>query len=353
MSNNIPNVMDAAVLNKPMDIEIKQVPVPSIKEDEALVKVYCIGVCGSDVHYYEHGRIGRYVVEKPIILGHELAGEVVQVGTKVDNVSVGDRVAVEPGVACGRCEYCKSGRYNLCPDVVFMATPPVDGAWAEYVAVRSDFLFKLPDEMSFEQGALLEPLSVGMHAMIRGKVSPADRMLVTGLGPIGLLAIQAAKIYGVTEIYATDVVPFRQELALKMGAAAVIDPSKENLKERLDELTGGQGVTIVVESSGNGRAIADAFGAVNRGGRVVLVGMPAASEIPVDINTIIDGEIDVYGLFRYANTYPSAIQALSKSDINIEQVITHKYALKDIQEAVEVARTEKETSIKVMIYPKL
>ncbi|MNO19970.1 Sorbitol dehydrogenase [compost metagenome] len=345
------NVMAAAVLNKPMDIEVKQVPVPEIKQDEALIKVYCIGVCGSDVHYYEHGRIGRYVVEKPIILGHELAGEVVQIGDKVTNVTVGDRVAVEPGVACGRCEYCKSGRYNLCPDVVFMATPPVDGAWAEYVAVRSDFLFKLPEEMSFEQGALLEPMSVGMHAMIRGKVGPSDRLLVTGLGPIGLLAIQAAKIYGVNEIYATDVVPFRSQLAQDMGVTAVINPARENLKDRLAELTGGKGITVVIESSGNGHAIADSFSAVNRGGRVVLVGMPAASEIPVDINTIIDGEIDVYGLFRYANTYPSAIHALSKSDIDVEHVITHKYALKDIKEAVEVARTDKETSIKVMIYP--
>nr|WP_162616076.1 NAD(P)-dependent alcohol dehydrogenase [Paenibacillus lutimineralis] len=349
----IPGVMEAAVLNKPMDIELKQVPVPGIKEDEALIRVHCIGVCGSDVHYYEHGRIGRYVVEKPIILGHELAGEVVQVGAGVTNVSVGDRVAVEPGVACGRCEYCKSGRYNLCPDVVFMATPPVDGAWAEYVAVRSDFLFQLPDGISFEQGALLEPLSVGMHAMIRGRVNPSDRLLVTGLGPIGLLAIQAAKIYGVTEIYATDIVPFRQDLAIEMGATAVINPAKEDLKERIAELTSGRGVTVIVESSGNGRAIPDALTTVNRGGRVVLVGMPAAKEIPVDINTIIDGEIDVYGLFRYANTYPSAIQALGRSDIDVERVITHKYALKDIQEAVEVARTEKETSIKVMIYPQL
>lgn len=344
-------MMAAAVLNKPMDIEVKQVAIPAVKADEALIKVYCIGVCGSDVHYYEHGRIGRYIVEQPIILGHELAGEVVQIGEAVTNVSVGDRVAVEPGVACGRCSYCKSGRYNLCPDVVFMATPPVDGAWAEYVAVRSDFLFRLPGEMSFEQGALLEPLSVGMHAMIRGKIGPSDRLLVTGLGPIGLLAIQAAKIYGVREIYATDVVPFRGQLAQELGVTAVINPAQEDLKTRLAELTDGKGITAVIESSGNGRAIVDALSVVNRGGRVVLVGMPTSSEIPVDINAIIDGEIDVYGLFRYANTYPLAIQALTGSDIDIERVITHKYALDDIKEAVEVARTDKETSIKVMIYP--
>lgn len=347
------NAMDAAVMVKPLDIEMQRVQIPVPRDDEALIKVYCIGICGSDVHYYEHGRIGRYVVEKPIILGHELAGQIVSVGAAVTNVSVGDRVAVEPGVTCGRCQYCKTGRYNLCPDVVFMATPPVDGAWAEYVAVRSDFLFKLPDSMSYEEGALLEPLSVGMHAMIRGKVSPADRMLVTGLGPIGLLAVQAAQMYGVTEIYATDMVPFRQQLALEMGVTAVLDPLKENVKARLEELTGGTGVNIIVETSGNGRAIADAVTTVIRGGRIVLVGMPTVSEVPLDINAIIDAEVDVYGLFRYANTYPAAIQALGRSKVEIEKVITHKYALKDTKAAVEMARTQKDTSIKIMIYPNM
>lgn len=344
-------LMDAAVLNKPLDIEVKKVNIPEPKEDEALLKVYCIGVCGSDVHYYEHGKIGRYVVKEPIILGHELAGEVVKVGPGVKNVSVGDRVAVEPGVTCGRCDDCKSGRYNLCPDVVFMATPPVDGAWSEYVTIRSDFLFKLPDSMSYEEGALLEPLSVGFHAMIRGKVSLSDRLFVTGLGPIGLLAIQAAKMFGVKEIYASDVVAFRRQLASEMGATAVIDPLNENVNDRINELTNGKGITVVVESSGNSRAISDTVKMVNRGGRIVLVGMPTASEIPLDVNQLIDGEIDVYGLFRYANTYPAAIQALSSSEVDIEKVITHKYALSDIKEAVEIARTQKETSIKIMIYP--
>ncbi len=345
------NLMNAAVLNKPLDIEVKKVPVPVPKEDEALVKVRCIGICGSDVHYYEHGKIGRYVVRAPIILGHELAGEVVEVGAKVTNVAVGDRVAVEPGVTCGKCAYCKSGRYNLCPDVVFLATPPVDGAWAEYVAIRSDFLFRLPEGMSFEQGALLEPLSVGIHAMKRGRVTPADRVLVTGLGPIGLLAAQAARLFGVTEIYATDVVPFRQRLALEMGVTAVIDPARENVAERLKDLTGGEGVDVIVETSGNARAIRDAVKTVKRGGRIVHVGMPADEEVPVDINQLIDSELDVYGVFRYANTYPAAIQALSRMNVDIEKVITHKFALHEIREAVEMARTRKDASVKIMIYP--
>lgn len=348
MSNGL---MNAAVLNKPLDIEIKQVNVPDPKEDEALIKVHCIGVCGSDVHYYEHGKIGRYVVEEPIILGHELAGEVVKVGKHVENVKIGDRVAVEPGVTCGRCDYCKSGRYNLCPDVVFMATPPVDGAWAEYVSVRSDFLFKLPDEMSYEEGALLEPLSVGIHAMLRGKVTPADRVLVTGLGPIGLLAIQAAKMFGVQEIYATDVVAFRRQLGLQLGAVDVIDPLNENTNEKITELTKGSGVDVIIETSGNQLAISETIKIVNRGGRIVLVGLPVVDEVPIDVTHLIDSEFDIYGVFRYANTYPTAIQALSNSNLNIEDIITHKFALKDIHEAVEIARNEKDTSIKIMIYP--
>ena len=344
-------MMNAAVLNKPLDIEVRQVPIPEPKEDEALVRVHCIGICGSDVHYYEHGRIGRYVVEKPIILGHELAGDVVKVGANVTNVKPGDRVAVEPGVTCGRCRHCKSGRYNLCPDVQFMATPPVDGAWAEYVTVRSDFLFKLPDGMSYEQGALIEPLSVGLHAMKRGRVTPSDRVLVTGLGPIGLLAVLSAKLFGVKEIYGTDIVPFRRELAKKLGVTEVIDPANENAAERLAELTGGEGVDVIVESSGNGRVVGDTVKLVKRGGRVVLIGMPAADEIPFNVNQIIDGELDILGVFRYANTYPGAIQLLAESGVDIEQAITHKFALSNIQEALDTAINAKDTSIKIMIYP--
>ncbi|TBL79989.1 NAD(P)-dependent alcohol dehydrogenase [Paenibacillus thalictri] len=343
--------MKAAVLEKPLSIEVKQVGMPVLGPYDALVKVYCIGICGSDIHYYEHGKIGRYVVDKPIILGHELAGEVVQIGDQVRNVAVGDRVAVEPGVTCGRCTYCKSGRYNLCPDVVFMATPPDDGAWAEYVSVRSHFLFKLPDGMSYEEGALLEPLSVGFHAMNRGKVGPSDRLLIVGLGPIGLMAIQAAKLFGVTEIYASDVVPFRREYGLKLGATAVLNPLEGDFAKQLARLTGGAGIDVIIESSGNGRAIEDTVRLVNRGGRIVYIGLPTAERIPMDMNLLIDSELDVYGVFRYANTYPAAIQALKGSGIDLRQSITHRFSLDDIKMAVELARTQKDTSVKMMIYP--
>lgn len=217
----------------------------------------------------------------------------------------------------------------------------------------SDYLFKLPDSMSYEEGAMLEPLSVGFHAMMRGKVQPFDRVLITGLGPIGLLAGQAAKLFGVSEIYGTDVVPFRRQLAMEMGFTAALDPVKENVGQRLNELTNGFGVTLVVESSGNARAMADTIKWVRRGGRIVFVGLPADSAIPMDMGQFIDGEIDAYGVFRYANTYPAAIQALQHSSLDIEKIVTHRFALTDTQEALEVARKEKDTSIKVMIYPNM
>lgn len=343
--------MKAAVLDRPLSIQVRDVQVPVPQPDQALVKVHCIGICGSDIHYYEHGRIGRYVVERPIILGHELAGDVVAVGENVTQVAIGDRVAVEPGVPCNTCQYCKAGRYNLCRDVVFMATPPIDGAWAEYVAIRADFLHKLPDTISYEEGALLEPLSVGIHAMKRGRVGPGDKILISGLGPIGILAATAAKLFGAGQVIGSDMVDLRHRIAMDLGVDAVVNPSSENLIDRIGRLTDGDGVNVVIETSGNARAVADTIQLVNPGGRIVIIGLPSTNEISVDIPTLVDKELDVYGVFRYANTYPTTIQALRKGTTDIRRVITQRFTLADIQEACEVARLSKDKSVKVMIYP--
>lgn len=344
-------MMKAAVLESKGVMNVKSVPIPTIKPDEALVKVVCIGVCGSDVHYYEHGKIGRYEVKQPIILGHELAGVVVEIGSNVTNVAVGERVAVEPGVTCGRCEYCKSGRYNLCPDVVFMATPPVDGAWAEYVAIRSDFLFTLPDEMSFEEGALLEPLSVGFHALHRAGVKPYNRVLITGLGPIGQLAAMAARLFGVSKVYGSDVVNYRRELAVTNGITDVCNPMNESLDDKVNAWTNGKGVDVIIETSGNAGAISGLTSQVKRGGKIVLVGMPTVNSVGLNINEIIDAELDILGVFRYANTYPAAIGALQSSKVRLEDTITHKFTLDDIQKAMDTAILKKDSSMKIMIYP--
>ncbi|CAM4089370.1 NAD(P)-dependent alcohol dehydrogenase [Paenibacillus alkaliterrae] len=347
----INNIMNAAVMNKPLSIELKKVKRPSPGPNEALIKVKCIGICGSDIHYFEHGKIGRYIVDKPIILGHEVAGEIVEIGENVKNVFVGDRVAIEPGVTCGRCEYCKTGRYNLCPDVFFLATPPDDGAWADYLVMRSDVLFKLPDNMSYEEGAMLEPLSVGYHAMNRAQVKPSDRVLILGMGPIGLLAIQAAKLFGVKEIYACDVVPFRLESALKMGATAVFNPMEVNVDEQLKIWTKGEGINVVIESSGNRNSISNAVLYARQGGRVVFIGLPPENQVTLDINRIIDSELNIYGVMRYANTYSDSIKSYAGSGLDTRDIITHNFALNQINEALEVVRRQKDIAIKVMIYP--
>ncbi|WP_246628326.1 NAD(P)-dependent alcohol dehydrogenase [Paenibacillus oenotherae] len=345
-------MMNAAVMKEKLHIEVEKMERPVPGPDEALIKVACIGICGSDIHYYEHGRIGRYVVEEPLILGHEVAGTIVQVGANVSNVAVGDRVAIEPGVPCGRCDYCKGGRYNLCPDVFFLATPPDNGAWADYIVMRSDVLFKLPDTMSFEEGALLEPLSVGYHAMNRANVRPSDKLFITGLGPIGLLAIQAAKLFGVQEIYASDVVAFRREVALQMGATAVFNPLEDSIVEELARLTDHTGIDVVIESSGNHSSISSTVNVVKRGGRIVFVGLPPENKVLLDVDKIIDSELNIYGVFRYANTYAAAIQAYAKSDLNMSEIITHQFDLQHISEALQLCRTQKDKAIKVMIYPR-
>ena len=205
--------MKAAVLHAPGEIRIEERERPEPGPREVLVQITAVGVCGSDVHYYEHGRIGPFIVEAPLMLGHESAGRVVELGEGVTKHAVGDRVTLEPGVPCGRCRECRAGRYNLCADVVFFATPPVDGAFAEFVPIHEDFAFALPDELSDEEGALMEPLSVGVWACQKAGVSAGDRVLVTGAGPIGQLAMQCARAFGATEVTVSDVNPHRLELA--------------------------------------------------------------------------------------------------------------------------------------------
>lgn len=343
--------MNAAVMDRPLSIAVKQVPRPVPGPDEALIRVKCIGICGSDVHYYQHGQIGRYVVREPIILGHEVAGEVVEVGRNVKNVTAGDRVAIEPGVTCGRCEHCKSGRYNLCPDVFFLATPPDNGAWADYIVMRSDVLFKLPDHMSYEEGAMLEPLSVGYHAMNRARVKPGDTVLILGLGPIGLLAIQAARLFGVREIYACDVSPFRLKAGLAAGAKAVFNALDADMKKQLLGASGGIGMDVVVECSGNRGSISNAVQYAKAGGRIALIGLPPEGDTAMDINRIIDAELDIIGVMRYANTYPEAIRAYCDSGQDLREIVSHCFPLSKIEEALQVAIHQKESALKVMIYP--
>ena len=194
-----------AVLHKTNDIRLEQTPIPSPGEDEVLLRMDSVGICGSDVHYWTHGAIGDFIVRAPMILGHEAAGIVEECGKNVKHLKPGDRVAIEPGVPCRRCDYCKEGRYNLCPDIQFCATPPVHGNLCRYYKQAADFCFKLPDHMSLEEGALMEPLAVGVHACQRAGVALGKTALVCGAGPIGLVNLLTAKAMGASEVVVTDI----------------------------------------------------------------------------------------------------------------------------------------------------
>ncbi|MBB6730684.1 NAD(P)-dependent alcohol dehydrogenase [Cohnella sp. CBP 2801] len=343
--------MKAAIMNAPFEIEIVDLPLPDLREDEVLVKVMAVGICGSDLHYYEHGRIGRFVVEKPIILGHECAGMVKAVGSGVTRFKPGDRVAVEPGVTCGRCAFCKEGRYNLCPDVQFLATPPVDGAFVQYIAHREDFLYPIPDRLSYEAAALNEPFSVGIHAAKRAGLKPGQSVAIMGMGPVGLMAVVAAKASGAEKIIVADLEPIRLEAALKLGATQAVNIRDSDPVQAVRQATGGLGADVAFETAGNPKALQSALYAARRGGKLAIVGLPPQDEIPLNVPWIADNELDIFGVFRYANTYPQGISFLAAGIADVRPLITDRYSLDRTKEALERARTNKSGSLKVVVYP--
>lgn len=338
--------MKVAVLEKVKKISIEEREIPKPKEDEVLVRIRSVGVCGSDIHYYNEGRIGSFVVEKPLILGHECAGEIVDVGSKVKNLKVGDRVALEPGIPCRKCQYCKTGRYNLCPDVVFMATPPVDGAFVEYIVHPEDFTFKLPDNVSFDEGALIEPLSVGIYSVERARIMPGDTVLIFGAGPIGLVTLQAVKAYGAEKVFIVDINDFRLLKAKELGADLVINSKLEKVEEYIEG-----GVDVVFEASGNSSVISQTTKLAKRGGKVVFIGLASEDYIGININEISSKELDLLGIFRYANVYKKAIGLVAKGKIDLKTLVTHHFPLEKAQEALEFADKNKDKCIKVIVNP--
>jgi L-iditol 2-dehydrogenase len=351
MNNTVPKTMKAAVMHSTREISIETLPVPEIAHDEVLIKVMAVGICGSDLHYYTHGRIGNYKVEKPFILGHECSGEVAAVGSSVNRFNVGDRVAVEPGVTCGQCEACKEGRYNLCPDVQFLATPPVDGAFVQYIKIRQDFVFSIPDSLSFEDAALIEPFSVGIHAAMRTNLQPGSTIAIMGMGPVGLMAVAAAKAFGAGTIIVTDLEPLRLEAAKKLGATHVINIREQDPLNEIKTITNGRGVDVAWETAGNPAALQSALTSLRRGGKLAIVGLPAQNEIPLNVPFIADNEIDIYGIFRYANTYPKGIQFLASGIVDTKHLVTDKFTLEDAREAMERALNFKNECLKIIVYP--
>ena len=334
----------AAIMYGTHDIRLEEVPVPEPGPKEVLVEIEAVGVCGSDVHYYEEGRIGSFVVREPLILGHESMGTVIGIGEEVSKHEVGERVTLEPGVPDGTCRECRAGRYNLCPNVQFFATPPVNGAFTNYVNIHEDFAFTLPDGLSDNAGALMEPLSVGIWACRKAKVEAGDHVLVTGAGPIGLLAMQVALAQGATEVTITDVAPERLDMAQKTGATRTINVSEEPLADA------GVEVDALIECSGNPRALNDGIRCTRPAGIVVVVGMGPGEETSIPLALIQTREITLTGTFRYANTYPAAIELAATGKVDLDAIVTGYYGLEDTEEALLASRKDP-GNVKPMVVP--
>ena len=335
----------AAVLYAPYDIRIEERPVPRPGPGEVLVEITAVGVCGSDVHYYEHGRIGSYVVRQPLILGHESAGMIMAVGEGVSNSRIGERVAIEPGIPDGTCQQCRTGHYNLCPNVRFFGTPPIDGAFTNYVTVPGSFAYTLPASMSDEEGALIEPLSVGVWACRKAQLQGADHILVTGAGPIGLLAMKVALALGATAITMTDVSPQRLEMASKLGATRTVNVAQQSLAEV------GVEADVLLECSGNQKALMDGIRFLRPAGKAVAVGMNPGEEVSIPMSFLQNREITLTGTFRYANTYADAIELVATGHIDLKPIITGHYTLVETEQALQATRNDP-ANIKSVVVPK-
>lgn len=341
--------MKAAVMVDVGKIEIEQRPIPKPRDGELLINVKSIGVCGSDVHYFIEGKIGDFIVKPPFLLGHECSGEVVEVGMNVKNFKPGDRVAMEPGVPCGKCDYCRNGRYNLCPEMTFWATPPIDGVFCEYVVHPDYLVHPLSKQISYQEGSLLEPLAVGLAATQRSCVKPGMVALVLGSGPIGLLVLKTLLLHGVTKIIMMDIFDFRLEKAKELGATMVINSKDVNIEKSVLAHTEGEGVDIVYETAGNIKTIQNTLRVVKNGGKVILVGFPPQNSFEIDVINIIAKELDILGIWRYANVFKGSVELLNSGKVNLNSLITHQFNLEKTEEALRYVYENKERLIKAVI----
>ncbi|MBN9630923.1 MAG: NAD(P)-dependent alcohol dehydrogenase [Actinobacteria bacterium] len=338
-----PTRMAASVLTSRRTIELKDVPIPPLEPDQVLVRIEAVGVCGSDTHFYLEGHIGDLVVDGPIILGHESAGRIVAVGDAVDPVRLGRRVSIEPQRPCRACRHCKSGEYNLCVAMEFYGAYPVEGAFSEFAVIQDDFAFEVPDNLSADEAALIEPVSVAVHACRRAQVTAASRVFITGAGPIGLLTAQVALAFGAGEVVVSDPVESRRRFAETLGAISTIDPRETDLDDL--ELH----FDSYIDASGNARAILQAIPTLRRGGRIVLVGM-GNDTIELPIAVIQNRELELTGTYRYANTWPTAIDLVARGEVAVAPLVTGHVGLADVEAALLMAQSDP-SSIKTIVVP--
>jgi len=341
--------MRAAVLHGIRDIRIEDIPAPSCGAGEVLVRVRTVGVCGSDVHYYKKMRIGDQIVEDTIVPGHEFAGVIEEVGKGVTNVAVGDRVAVEPGVPCRVCRECREGFYNRCRNMKFCGTPPQNGVYLEYYVSPADFVFKLPENLSFEEGSMIEPLAVGVHAARLAPVKNGDVIAVLGAGPIGLCTLQCARGAGALRAFVTDPLEYRLEFAKRFRADVVINPEKEDPVERIMSQTAGRGVEVAFEASGADESPQQALDMLAPGGRMMWVGIPGEEPVPLDVHSARRKELEIKMVRRFCHDYPAAIELVASGRVDVKSMVTHTFPLEKIEDAFRIVENYADGVIRAVI----
>lgn len=340
--------MKAAILEKVKTLVVKDIPIPHYGDDEVLVNIKEVGLCGSDVHFYNDGRIGDFIVKKPLILGHESSGIIAKIGKNVKGFKIGDRVSVEAGLPCYKCYFCKTGKYHLCNNIAFLAAPPSNGAFVEYMKYDPNFLFKVSDDVSFTEAALAEPLSVGYSCATRAEVKAGDYVCILGSGPIGLACLEMSKIMGASRIFITDIDDYRLSIAKKHGAFKTINVLKDDLEKIINAYTEDLGVDSVIEASGNEDSIINSLKIVRRGGKVVWAGL-GKDNITIPYNNATFKDISIEMIFRYKNTYKPIIRMLESKMINFEDWVTHRFKLDEIQKAFDTTNNPLVNKMKIII----
>lgn len=340
--------MKALVLKEKNHLTITDVDIDEpVGLDDIRIKVHTVGICGSDVHYYQYGRIGHFEVKEPMVLGHEASGTVIEVGRNVKNLKVGDRVCMEPGVPDMNSRATLLGMYNLDPAVRFWATPPIHGCLRETVVHPAMFTFKLPDNVGYSEGALVEPISVGLQAVKKAAILPGDVAVVTGCGTIGLVTAMVAMASGCCKVIITDMIQPKLDLASRLGMVAV-NIAKQDAKEVVDRITNGWGADVVFEASGSQTAVLKVCDTLRPGGCVVFIGMPV-EPTPMDIVAAQVKEARIETVFRYAHVYPRVLGLMESGKINVKPLITDRYKFEDSIKAFEYAVHPRPTSVKIII----
>lgn len=341
--------MEALVLEKKGVLSLRDMELgETMGPDDVRIALGTVGVCGSDVHYYTNGKIGPFVVNEPMILGHEASGIVKEVGQNVKNLEPGDRVCMEPGIPNANSKASLSGMYNLDQSLTFWATPPIHGVMRPEVVHPANFTYKLPDNVSLSEGAMVEPLAVGMHAVTKAGLKPGDLGVVIGAGTIGMVTILAALAGGCGELVVTDVKQPKLDLAEKLGPVRTVNVGKESPGELVHKMTDGWGADVVFETSGHPDAIAQALEVLRPGGQMIYIGIPEGP-VTFDIPSALPKEISIRPIFRYANVYPRAIQLMSSGQIDVKPLISRTYSFDQSIEAYDYSVNPDPDNVKVQI----